>query len=310
MDTLLQALQVAAALYASDEKASALEAEKPWMSRPLPRPIIEATIEAIAATPDILELTRLRQLSLGSSESRPLYPVLLASALVKRTHALGNSGQAIHELLELVAANSGYARVVMVLAGVQTSESTELAPGIQIVPFGELQPPSWIKDFTDKRLWPLSRTFESVAPSAVLVTRVPFTPLFTTQDKVEGDFPEKEIAQLRTVAHCIALAAERPTAILKVWYEDDDLRLPLATSGVLYSDPRWGSGAAAPYAIDPGRVRAIVASYQRFRGKLGAVETALTRLAGAWGGWHREERAIDLGIALAGCGKRACLTRL
>ncbi len=202
------------------------------------------------------------------------------------------------EVRDLVATNIGYARIVMILSGVQTAASVELAPEIHIVPFGDLQPPSWIKDFAEKRLWPLSRTFESVAPSAALVTRVSFSPVFTDKEKVEGSFPEKEVNQLRTIANCIALAAQRPAAILKVWYEDDDARFPLISSGVGFNDPRWGSGAAAPYDIDPGRVQNIVVSYQKFSGDRKPLDTAMLRLAEAWGGWHREERAIDLGISL------------
>lgn len=59
MDHLLKALQAAATLYASDEKASAPEAEKPWMTRPLPWAIIEPVVAAIDGVPEILALTHL-----------------------------------------------------------------------------------------------------------------------------------------------------------------------------------------------------------------------------------------------------------
>ena len=166
------------------------------------------------------------------------------------------------------------------------------------MPFDDLQPPSWIKDFAEKRLWPLSRTFELVAPSAALVTRIPFSPVFTDQEKVEGRFPNEEVGRLRTIANCIALAARRPAAILKVWYEDDDARFPLLSSGVAFNDPQWGSRAAAPFDIDPEKARNIVASYQKFSGDRKPLDTAMLRLAEAWGGWRREERVIDLGISL------------
>ena len=76
-------------------------------------------------------------------------------------------------------------------------------------------------------------------------------------------------------------------------------RFPLASSGVVYSDPRWGSGSAETYMIDPERTRSLVCNYQKFcPSDRRAIDTALARLAQAWGGWYREERAIDLGIAL------------
>ena len=297
MDSLLQALRTATAMYAADSTSSALETENPWMSRPLPGPIIEPVLQAIAVTPNIQVLTGLRQFSLGSSEVKPLYPRLLASALVRRTHALSGPETAVQELLDLVAGNTGHARVVMVLAGVQISEPTEVEPGVQLASFKDLLPPSWMKDFVPER-WPLSRTFDPVAPSAALVAHIPFTPLFGGEGTTTGNFPEKTIAQLRTLAHCIALTAERPAAIFKVWFENDDPRLPLISSGVAFSDPRWGSTAAEPYVLDLTRFRATVASYRAFHGDLHPIETALARLTEAWGGWRREERAIDLGIAL------------
>jgi hypothetical protein len=108
----------------------------------------------------------------------------------------------------------------------------------------------------------------------------------------------QKVAELETNAHCIALAAQSPPAILKVWYEDDDPRLPLISSGVAYTAPRWGNGAAAPYDIDPDRVRTIIESYRQFRGDHKPIDTALFRLSETWGGWNLEERSIDPGISL------------
>ena len=85
---------------------------------------------------------------------------------------------------------------------------------------------------------------------------------------------------------------------MKAWFEEDDARFPLISGGVSFNDPGWRSGAAAPYDIDPERVRNIVTSYQKFGGDRKPLDTAMLRLAEAWRGWHREERAIDLGISL------------
>ena len=273
MIELFKALDAGAALYSVSSEISASNGEKPAWSRPLAHSIAGPVVEAIEKVPTIHALTRLRQVSLGNSEAKPLYPVLLASALVKRTYALGSAEKAIEEIESLIATNIGYARIVMVLAGVRTPVNVEVAPQVQLVPFDDLQPPSWIKDFSEESSWPLSRTFEPVAPSAALVMRVPFVPLFTTDDTVESKFPEQEVDQLRQIAHCIALAAGRSSAILKVWYEDDDPRHPLVSSGVAYSDPRWGNGAVTPYDINLEQVRAIYSNYQHFCGVRKPIDT-------------------------------------
>ena len=298
MIELFKALDAAAALYSVSSEISAPNSKKPIWSRPLDHSIAGPVVEAIEEVPAIHTLTRLRQLSLGSSEAKPLYPLLLASALVKRTHVLGSAEKAIEELESLVATNIGHARIVMVLAAVRTPVAVEVAPQVQLVPFDDLQPPPWIKDFSEESSWPLSRTFEPVAPSAALVMRVPFSPLFTADDKIESKFPEHEVDQLRRIAYCIALAAGGSSAILKIWYEDDDPRFPLVSSGVSYSDPRWGNGAVAAYDINLEQVRTIYWNYENFRGVRKPIDIAMLRLAEAWGGWHREERVIDLGIAL------------
>ena len=248
--------------------------------------------------PEILELTHLRQLSLGSSECKPLYQKLLASALVKRTHTLGNAECAVQELLSLVKANKTCSRIVMVLTGAQTLDAIELAPGIELIPFKDLQPPGWIKEFYEEGSWPLSRTFDRVAPSSALVMQHSLSPVFTIENQVENTFPILQIAQLQTMAYCIALTAERSPAILRVWIEEDDPRLPIMSSGVVYADPRWGQGRATPYDVDPEKVRVIYANYIKFQDDTRPIDTAMSRLADALGGWHREERAIDLGIGL------------
>ena len=298
MDNLLNALNAAAALYKSSDALPTANKKKPWMTAPLSHSVIAPVEGALELVPAIFALSRLRQFSFGCREGKQLYPAYLASALVKRTAALGAAQMAVAELQNLVTANEGRGRIVMVLAGVQTAVPVELAKGIWCVPLGDLEPPSWIEDFGEKTTWPLSRTFAPVAPSAALVKRVPFSPLFSAEDEIEGRFPEKEVIELQAVAHCIALVAHRPPAILKVWYEDDDPRLPLLSSGITFSDPRWGSGAAAPYEIDADRVRAIFSSYQRFSGDRTPLDTAMLRLADAWGDWRREDRVIDLGISL------------
>lgn len=204
----------------------------------------------------------------------------------------------MHELCDLVKADRACARIVMVLTGAQISRAIELTPGIDFVPFSELQPPAWIKELHEEASWPLSPTFERVAPSSALVMQHPLSPIFTTEDQIEHSFPLSQIAQLRKMAYCIALTAERSPAILTVWCEDDDPRLPILSSGVGYGDPRWGRGTATPYNVDPEQVHSLYANYIKFRGDLHPIDTAMSRLAEAWGGWSREERAIDLGIGL------------
>lgn len=298
MDDLLAALKNAAALYASDEKVSGADAKKPLTPCPLPRSIIEHVDSAMDSVPEIIDLTNLRQRSLGTSQSYKLHKFLLASALTRRTFDLGSASQAVQEVLYLVDKNITYPRIVMILAGVETPSIIELPQGAALVSLNDLKTPSWMKEFFDKKLWPLSRSFEPVAPSAALVMRVPFGPVFTDQEAIDPSFPEQELDFLRALVNCIALAAEGPIAIVKAWFEDDDPRLPLLTSGVAFSDPRWGSSAAAPYVVDPERIKKVISDYTNFEDRKDAVHTALSRLAGAWEGWHREERAIDLGLAL------------
>ena len=86
-------------------------------------------------------------------------------------------------------------------------------------------------------------------------------------------------------------------ATLPLWCEDNDPRLPMHSSGVTFNDSS-GPGIAMPYIADIDRIRAVIADYQRFEGTKKPIETSMARLAAAWGGWNRESRAIDLGIAL------------
>ncbi len=299
-ENLLKALDAAAEYWASEENISPPETKKPWMSRPLAWNIIGPVVAAMKADPKLSNIGSLKQLSLGSSEGKQLHDTLLASALVKRTKSLSSATAAVQELLDLVRENSSHARIVMVLAGAEVKEPVELMPGVTLAPFKDLEPPSWMEDFAESRLWPLSRSFQRVAPSAALIKQVPFKPAFISEDHGESQFPLQDVTLLRTVAHCIAVASGRPTAIFKVWIEDDDPRLPLITSGISYSDPRWGSGTAAVHAVDVDCIRAAVLAYQGFQGREECldIDIALERLAGAWSGWYREERAIDLGIAL------------
>lgn len=204
---LHNALKAAVERYISDQKASSPKPDKPWMSVPLPHEVIGAVVEAMQSEPEILDICKLRQFSLGSSTGNQLYGPLLASALVKRTCALGSSQAAVQEIQDLIAVNESYARIVMVLAGAEIKAPTELKPDVTLVPFSDLQPPSWMTDFGERRLWPLSRSFDAVAPSAALVMRIPLRPVFSSEERLEDRHPVYEVAQLETIAHCIALAA-------------------------------------------------------------------------------------------------------
>lgn len=82
-----------------------------------------------------------------------------------------------------------------------------------------------------------------------------------------------------------------------IWSENIDPRLPLyTTEGVLHSASR--AGLALSCTADTEQIRALVTAYQSFIGDRSPIETALSRLATAWGNREREARAIDLGIAL------------
>ena len=297
MNDLLIKLQQAAVTYSITGEYTPIP-NMPTVSRPLPYAIIEPVLAAINLTPDVFALTRLRQISLGSTNNQPLYEMLLASALVRRTHVLGDAKHAVQELLNLVMTNKAYSRIVMVLAGAEILCAAELAPGISIIPFKDLKPPSWIKEFQEESSWPLSRTFEHIAPSAALVMQHLISPVFTSENEPNNNFPLSQIAQLRTMAYCIALTAGHSPAILRVWLENDDPRLPIVSSEVVYANPRWAKGRATSYDVDSERVSSVYASYLNFQGDRRPLDIAMSRLTDALGGWEREERAIDVGITL------------
>ena len=298
MEDLLNALTEAAGLYARSEHLIAVETEKPWMSRPLPHVIVEPVVAAIRLVPEIQALTGLWQLGLGSREGRRLYSVVLASALVKRTREFGSAKQALAEIRKLVEANEAQARIVMVLSGARVDTSIELVPGVHLVPFEDLRPQSWIENSLKGMTWPLSRNFDPVAPSAGLVMRIPFSPLFTTEAQIGDSFPKQEIDHLKAISHCISLASKGPPGILEVWFENDDPRLPLVSSAVRFLNPAWGQGAVARVDVAPEKVRKIYVTYQRFRGDLKPFDIAMCKLGQARSAWGREERVLNLGIAL------------
>lgn len=300
MQELLSALQAAADVFAPGEGGAKITAEWAWLPRPLPWPVIGPVVAAIAKEPEILMLTRLHQVSLGASKGQRLYDKLLASALVKRTRALGTAAAAVQELLGLVAANEGHARITMVLAGVNTPGAVEIMPGVELVPLTDVIVPDCFKDLTNPSLWPMSRDTQPLAPSAALVSRhLSYSPAFTPEEDHKAGFPMEEVDRLHAAANCIGLAAGRHPAIFKVLVEDDDPRFPLASSGILFTSPYWGGGAVAgPFEVDVARVREIAAHYLNFGSDRAPLDTAMQRLAEARSGWRLEDRALDLGIAL------------
>lgn len=94
---------------------------------------------AIDQVPEIAEIASFRQLSLMSGKGIQLDQGIVAFALLRRTRALGDPEAAIEEMLELFKGNEGYARVVMILAGVQTARPSEIAADIRLVPLDKLQ---------------------------------------------------------------------------------------------------------------------------------------------------------------------------
>jgi hypothetical protein len=138
---------------------------------------------------------------------------------------------------------------------------------------------------------------QPVRPSAALVMSIEFSPVFVSES-IDDELPEKELEQLRAIVNCIALVGECTTPTIMVFYENDDPRLPLISSGVTFTDPDWGTKAVTAHSIDAQRVRAVLTSYKSFAGDRRPLDMAMTRLSDARGGWHREERAIDLGISL------------
>lgn len=131
--------------------------------------------------------------------------------------------------------------------------------------------------------------------------RVPFSPLFTTKPESEDGTPDKELDLLRTVVHCIELAAG-PIASTKimVWWEDDDCRFPaiMDDTGATRRDLGRPVKETQPLCVDEQLTRCLFKNYQNFLNGRGVIDMALFRLAAARSGWSLEERAIDLGIAL------------
>lgn len=157
--------------------------EASWFPRPLPWEIIESVVRIMDDIPEIMALTKLHQLSLGFSTGTLLKPKLLASGLVRRTHDLGSAPDAVAELLALAHHNKAKGRLTLALAGIQILEAAEIAPGVLLRPFQDVQPPLWFKDLDDERHWPMSESFSPVAPSAALSLDVPLAPAFShTED--------------------------------------------------------------------------------------------------------------------------------
>jgi hypothetical protein len=295
MDRLLGQIDAAVLVSNLNDEAEAL---KSWPQPPLPMAIIAPVVTALGEVPELKALCCCRQLSLGEGTGREVTPMFLASALVRRSKNLGNSKEAVQELLDLIRSNVLKGRIIVVLAGVEVKEVVQLTSDVALVPLSNLQPPAWIEKTLKEQKWPLSHTFEPVEPKAALVAHVRCEPLFISAGQSGAPFPLTELDALRKTVSCIAVACGYPTAIFKVWLESADPRLPLASPGIAYTEPRWGNSAAAMHEIDAECVRATVLSYNNFKGSKDSLDTALERLASASGGWRREDRVTDLGIAL------------
>lgn len=142
MVTLYESLNARAEFY----EAQSLTSERFWSPRPLPWQIIEPIVNAIEKVPEVFAITKLHQLSPGSSTGYPIRTTLLASGLVQRTHDLGDGLTAITELLTLIQTNITKGRLTLVLAGLQVEKSVEIATGIILCPFKDVRPPPWYKD--------------------------------------------------------------------------------------------------------------------------------------------------------------------
>ena len=261
--------------------------------------IINHIATEIREIPGLFAITESQKIYFVSYDRTFLTVFMLARLLLEYAFSINDAQVAVDEFLRIRKENKGHLKITIVLAGVQTERSIDLMTDVQLVPFKNLIFPKWIEDSINKMQWPTSRTLDSVAPSSALVGRVAVSPVFTKNMEISTKHPTEEIFKIEIMTYLIAIVMKKPVAIMKIIYEDDDPRLQFGNLDIAsFNAIDWPGNAAESFEIDTVKAKAILMAYEKFKGDLGPIDTAIIRLTKAWSGWRSEDRFIDLGIAL------------
>ena len=265
--------------------------------------LAEATYEKLAATyvetPILGELAGRFQYGLGQHQVAPLDKYIVPASLIRRTRVLGSASAAVSELQGLIETDTATAELVAILAGVSVENSIDLAPDMQLIPYGRTMLPGWMRSIEGAGHRLMDRRFADVPFAAAVVKRVSFSPVFGDDSQPAANGPVEHIAEVTALAMVIALSTTATIGIARMYWGDADPRLPFVTEPVAYGDPQWIEGSVdQPTAIDEAALRKVVNLYLNFTGAKDGIDLIIKRLNRSRRMWREEDRAIEIGIAL------------
>jgi len=263
----------------------------------------EETYEALASlylrTAKLGDLARRYQYGLARHQVSRLDEYTIPASLIRRARVLGSAEAAVAELADLMEQDQASAELVAVIAGVSVEAPVQLAPDVQLIPFGWTQVPDWMRRIDRTGFGLMTRQFVDAPFAAAVVKRIQFSPVFGMESQPAEGVPAEDILEVTDLAMCIALTTTRVVSIVRMYWGDDDPRLPIITEPVAYGDPQWVEGSVdEPAPIDDAKLTEVLQLFSKFVGATDSLKLVIKRLNRSRRMWRDEDRAIDVGVAL------------
>lgn len=254
--------------------------------------------EHLRAMPDVKAISELCVSSLGRRNQVQLSLRKIAAHLVSHS-LIASPEDAFSGLREIIATNEARATITAIISGVTLDREITLLPRMRIRPFVYNDAPPGLMSFQRPEEGALIDRLRP-SPHSLLSIDIDYEPVFEKVNHEVGLWPEEVIGKLLTIATCLSIVAEHEVAVLEMWIDSQDERLPADTGRILFRNPAWGSGPTQdPVALDIHDAQEFLQQIQNVPKKKDrdAIEMAMTRLNRARRAPRLEDQAIELGIA-------------
>lgn len=228
----------------------------------------------------------------------PLSPAHIIASVITTAWETSSVNEAVGHLLRVINSNSAQCSYFAAMDGIIVTEPLRLAEDIRLVPFSEVPPTSNRRYLENPEKLPSN-------PTAVLVMDYIMNDLFCSKDAatVPAEASTNAALRLRAAADCLMVATESAAGIVAEWGRLCDFGAPRFPDTNLTLDPIIAYNPAyrdekRPDLADRERLACALDRWSAFKGNQTQLHLACTRLRRARRMMHKEDRAIDLGVAL------------